>query len=98
MKQKQQAAQAKQQAVQERKLRGALSLLRRERHAQRGAEAAEKLPPIHLTPDRKLNRSEKRRLTAAFKKAWKDGKVPRTAQQTIPYQELEMLCVILSDK
>ena len=85
----------KQQAAQEKRLRGVLSFLRRERHAQHGAEAAEKLPPIHLTPD---NRSEKRRLTAAFKKAWKDGKVPRTAQQTIPYQELEMLCVILSDK
>ncbi|MBP5718753.1 MAG: conjugal transfer protein TraE, partial [Abditibacteriota bacterium] len=86
----------KQQKAQEKRLRGALDFLRREKRDLRGMEAVEKPPPIHLTPDRKLNRTEKRRLTAAFKKAWKDGKVPRTAQQTIPYQEMcrDGICVV----
>ena len=86
----------KQQEAQEKRLRGAVSLFRREKRELRGAEASEPKPPIRLTPDAKLTGAEKRRLTAAFKKAWKDGKVPRTAQQTIPYQEMcrDGICVV----
>ena len=49
-----------------------------------------------MTPDAKLTAAEKRRLTAAFQKAKKDGKIPRTAQQTIPYQEMRRdgICVV----
>ena len=78
----------KQQAAQEKRLRGAIRFLRREKHELRGGQAAERNPPIRLAPDQKLNRTEKRRLTAAFKKAWKNGRLPRSAQQTIPYQEM----------
>ena len=51
---------------------------------------------IRLTPDAKLTAAEKRRLTAAFQKAKKDGKIPRTAQQTIPYQEMcrDGICIV----
>ena len=86
----------KQQETQKKRLRGALSAFRREKREQRGAERTERKAPILLTPDRKLNREEKRRLIAAFKKAWRDGKVPKTAQQTIPYQEMRRdgICVV----
>ncbi|MBQ9719605.1 MAG: conjugal transfer protein TraE, partial [Oscillospiraceae bacterium] len=49
-----------------------------------------------MTPDAKLTAAEKRRLTAAFQKAKKDGKIPRTAQQTIPYQEMcrDGICIV----
>ena len=51
---------------------------------------------IRLTPDAKLTTAEKRRLSAAFQKAKKDGKIPRTAQQTIPYQEMcrDGICIV----
>ena len=67
----------------------------RERNKPNGGESEPK-PPIRLTPDGKLTDSEKRRLTAAFKKARKEGKVPRTAQQTIPYQRMcrDGVCVV----
>ena len=85
----------KQQEAQEKRLRGAVNLFRREKSELRG-DGPDRKPPIHLTPDAKLTGAEKRRLTAAFKKAWKDGKVPRTAQQTIPYQEMcrDGICVV----
>ena len=51
---------------------------------------------IRLRPDAKLTAAEKRRLTAAFQNAKKDGKIPRTAQQTIPYQEMcrDGICIV----
>ena len=51
---------------------------------------------IRLSPDRKLTSSEKRRLSAAVKKAKRDGRIPKTAQQTIPYQEMcrDGICVV----
>ena len=51
---------------------------------------------IHLTPDKKLTGSEKRRLEAAVKKAKRDGRLPKTAQQTIPYKEMcrDGICVV----
>ena len=83
----------KRQETQKKRLRGALDVFRREKRERR---VEERKAPILLTPDRKLNREEKRRLIAAFKKAWRDGKVPKTAQQTIPYQEMRRdgICVV----
>lgn len=52
------------------------------------AERADLKSAILLIPDAKLSGAEKRRLTAAVKKAKQDGKIPRTAQQTIPYREM----------
>ncbi|HJB90763.1 MAG TPA: conjugal transfer protein TraE [Candidatus Eisenbergiella merdigallinarum] len=51
---------------------------------------------MHLTPDKKLTGSEKRRLEAAVKKAKRDGRLPKTAQQTIPYKEMcrDGICVV----
>ena len=39
-------------------------------------------------PEGKLARQEKRRLAAAVKKAKRDGKIPKSAQETIPYREM----------
>ena len=43
---------------------------------------------IRLTPDAKLTGAQKRRLSASIQKAKRDGKIPQTAQQTIPYREM----------
>ena len=43
---------------------------------------------IKLFPDAKLTGKEKKRLARAVKKAKRDGKLPQTAQQTIPYEEM----------
>ena len=77
-----------QQKRQAQKLQRAQKQLRSEKAELRGA--------IHLTPDAKLTGAEKRRLTAAFQKARKDGKIPRTAQQTIPYKDMRRdgICVV----
>lgn len=77
-----------QQKKQAQKLQRAQKQLRSEKEELRGA--------IHLTPDAKLTGAEKRRLTAAFQKARKDGKIPRTAQQTIPYEEMRRdgICMV----
>ena len=47
-------------------------------------------------PDAKLSGADKRRLVASITKAKKDGRIPRTAQQTIPYQEMRRdgICVV----
>lgn len=52
--------------------------------------------PIHLTPNAKLTAADKRRLVASVKKAKRDGKIPHTAQQTIPYQEMRRdgICIV----
>lgn len=51
---------------------------------------------IRLTPDAKLTSRQKRRLSASVQKAKRDGKIPRTAQQTIPYREMcrNGICVV----
>ena len=43
---------------------------------------------ISLSPDKKLSPEEKKRLAASIKKAKKDGKIPQSAQETIPYREM----------
>ena len=47
-------------------------------------------------PDAKLSGADKRRVVASITKAKKDGRIPRTAQQTIPYQEMRRdgICVV----
>ncbi len=51
---------------------------------------------IRLTPDAKLSGKEKRRLSASVHKAKRDGRIPKTAQQTIPYQEMcrDGVCIV----
>ena len=70
------------------------------RHAQRQlrAEKADLKSPIILTPNAKLTANEKRRLTAAVQRAKRDGRIPRSAQQTIPYREMcrDGICVVNS--
>lgn len=63
---------------------------------QLAAEKAEARSAIRLTPDAKLSGADKRRLVASITKAKKDGRIPRTAQQTIPYQEMRRdgICVV----
>lgn len=46
------------------------------------------LKAIRLLPEEKLAKKEKKRLTAAVKKAKRDGKIPQSAQETIPYREM----------
>ena len=47
-------------------------------------------------PDAKLTGAEKRRLAAAIKKAKRSGRLPQSAQQTIPYKEMcrDGICVV----
>jgi len=40
-------------------------------------------------PEGKLAKQEKKRLVAAVKKAKRDGKIPKSAQETIPYREMQ---------
>ena len=51
---------------------------------------------IRLIPDGKLTGRDKSRLAAAGKKAKRDGKIPKTAQETIPYREMRRdgICVV----
>ncbi len=46
------------------------------------------LKAIRFLPEEKLAKKEKKRLTAAVKKAKRDGKIPQSAQETIPYREM----------
>lgn len=39
-------------------------------------------------PNAALTRQEKKRLAASVKKAKRDGRIPRTAQETVPYREM----------
>ena len=71
---------SKRQKKQERNLQNAQKQLR--------AEKADLRSAIKLTPDGKLTGSEKRRLSASIKKAKQTGKLPKSAQQTIPYKEM----------
>ncbi len=54
---------------------------------QNTAREADK-KPLRLQPDIKISPKDKRRLARAVGKAKRDGKIPKTAQQTIPYQEM----------
>ena len=78
----------KRQGQQEKSLQAAKSQLKKDK--------ADLGKLIRLSPDRKLTSSEKRRLSAAVKKAKRDGRIPKTAQQTIPYQEMcrDGICVV----
>ena len=78
----------RQQAKQAKRLQAAKKELRQEKADLRSA--------IRLTPDAKLGGAEKRRLAAAIKKAKRDGRLPQSAQQTIPYQEMcrDGICVV----
>ena len=77
-----------QQAKQAKRLQAAKKELRQEKADLRSA--------IRLTPDAKLGGTEKRRLAAAIKKAKRDGRLPQSAQQTIPYKEMcrDGICVV----
>ena len=70
----------KRQKIQRKKLQAAKKRLKKERADLKGV--------IRLTPDAKLSGADKRRLTAAVQKAKRDGRIPRTAQQSIPYREM----------
>ena len=63
---------------------------------QQRKDKADLRDSIRLTPDAKLTAVQKRRLSASVQKAKRDGKIPRTAQQTIPYQEMcrDGICVV----
>ena len=76
------------QAKQARRLQAAKKELRQEKADLRST--------IRLTPDAKLGGAEKRRLAAAIKKAKRDGRLPQSAQQTIPYKEMcrDGICVV----
>ena len=78
----------RQQAKQARRLQAAKKELRQEKADLRSA--------IRLMPDAKLGGAEKRRLAAAIKKAKRDGRLPQSAQQTIPYKEMcrDGICVV----
>lgn len=54
------------------------------------------LKGIRLFPDNRLTRAEKKRLAAAVKKAKRDGRIAKTAQQTIPYKEMyrDGICMV----
>jgi hypothetical protein len=69
----------KQQAKQEKALQEAKNRYRKEK---------EELGGICLFPDKKLSGQEKRRLSEAVKKAKRDGRIPKSAQETIPYKEM----------
>ena len=54
------------------------------------------LKTLRLQNGGKLGVFEKKRLADAVKKAKKDGRIPRTAQQTIPYREMRRdgICIV----
>lgn len=51
---------------------------------------------MRLWPDKKLTGRDKKRLTRAVKKAKRDGRIPQSAQQTIPYKEMcrDGICIV----
>lgn len=78
----------KQQAKQARNLQAAKKELKKEKSDLKAT--------LRLTPDAKLSSRDKRRLSASVSKAKRDGRLPKTAQQTIPYQEMcrDGICII----
>lgn len=79
--------QTKQQAKQEKSLQAAKNQYRRDKAD---------LKAMRLWPDKKLTGRDKKRLTRAVKKAKRDGKIPQSAQQTIPYKEMcrDGICIV----
>lgn len=78
----------KQQAKQAKNLQAAKKELKKEKSDLKAT--------LRLTPDAKLSSRNKRRLAASVSKAKRDGRLPKTAQQTIPYQEMcrDGICII----
>ena len=78
----------KQQAKQVKNLQAAKKELKKEKSDLKAT--------LRLTPDAKLNSRDKRRLAASVSKAKRDGRLPKTAQQTIPYQEMcrDGICIV----
>ena len=76
----------KQQAEQEKALQAAKNQYKKDKAD---------LKALRLSPDGKLTGREKKRLVASIKKAKRDGRIPKTAQETIPYQEMRQdgICV-----
>lgn len=76
----------KQQAEQEKALQAAKNQYKKDKA---------NLKALRLSPDGKLTGREKKRLVASIKKAKRDGRIPKTAQETIPYQEMRQdgICV-----
>lgn len=54
----------------------------------RTPKSAGRFPLKPGNPDRKLSAAEKKRLVAFVKKAKRENRIPRTAQQSIPYREV----------
>jgi hypothetical protein len=54
----------------------------------RTPESAGRFPWKAGNPDAKLSPAEKKHLVLSIKKAKRSGKIPRTAQQSIPYREM----------
>lgn len=79
--------QTKQQAKQDKALQAAKNQYRQDKAD---------LKAMRLWPDKKLTGRDKKRLTRAVKKAKRDGKIPQSAQQTIPYKEMcrDGICVV----
>ena len=63
---------------------------------RRYKEEKDELGGIRLSPDKKLSGQEKKRLLGAVKKAKRDGRIPKSAQETIPYKEMcrDGICVV----
>lgn len=78
----------KQQAKQAKNLQAAKKELKKEKSDLKAT--------LRLTPDAKLSSRDKRRLSASVSKAKRDGRLPKTAQQTIPYQEMcrDGICIV----
>ena len=55
---------------------------------QHEKDKAELREAIYLAPNTRLNGRDKRRLAASVRKAKRDGRIPKSAQQTIPYREM----------
>jgi len=62
-----------------------------------GREEKAVLKGIRLAPDTKLTKGEKRRLAVSVRKAKRDGRIPRSAQETIPYREMLRDGICVSD-
>lgn len=69
----------KQQAKQEKALQAAKNQYKKDKAD---------LKALRLSPEEKLTGREKKRLAASIKKAKRDGRIPKSAQETIPYQEM----------
>lgn len=51
-------------------------------------EKADNRLTLRFPTNKKLSASEKRKVNRAIKKAKRDGKIPKNAQETIPYKRM----------